>query len=345
MDARAQARTLSLLSPLFTSLLLPRTTPHPLGAANSTRLSNADVGKDKEFVIEKGEVECSCQYDKSTQNREPGEMELRVRAKVEEHAVEKMMKAAEELRLALHARYEAAVKGLPFDAVGGTGVSSESGAGGVTKGGDNKGGEGEAKGQISEQVQAYVKDLQRSSMKRKFVRAVEYFGGGGTKAEAEVGEGAAAAAAEEDPVIDVAGRLLLTYQSLDASDIKELIVAIKGATEEKTKGVKGEGGVVFSSDLERSRSAKTLFLNSHIPLPPAYLPVELWLSNNGMGDGGIQALVTALATGMLPSLTVLRVDANGMSDLGENMLRGLRMMRKEIVVVHKQEQFRDVRLE
>ena len=114
---------------------------------------------------------------------------------------------------------------------------------------------------------------------------------------------------EEDAVVDTAGRLLLTYQSLDSSDIKELIAAIKRAPKEITEPVR-----------------------------------ELWLSNNNAGDGGIQALVTALATGILPNLAMLRVDGNGMSDLGENMLRGLRMMREGIAVVHKQEQFRDVRL-
>ena len=251
----------------------------------SPRLSNADVGEGKEFVIEKGEVECSCQYDKSTQNREPGEMELRVRAKIEEDAVAKMMAAAEMLRLALHARYEAAVKGLPFDAVG-MGAGVEGGGRGGSEGEE----ESEAKGQISAEVQEYVKDLQRSSMKKKFVQAINYFGGGGGDGSSSVGkkagEGGASSSSsrgetveEEDAVVDTAGRLLLTYQSLDSSDIKELIAAIKRAPKEITEPVR-----------------------------------ELWLSNNNAGDGGIQALVTALATGILPNLAMLRVDGNGMSE-------------------------------
>jgi len=57
---------------------------------------------------------------------------------------------------------------------------------------------------------------------------------------------------------------------------------------------------------------------------------KLNLSNNKIQDAGIQALVIALAGGMLPQLKELNLQENAFSQVGTNMLKGLSLMRKSV---------------
>ena len=57
------------------------------------------------------------------------------------------------------------------------------------------------------------------------------------------------------------------------------------------------------------------------------------LAFNQIGDVGIQALVTALATGAAKNLQKLEVNNNTFGEMGTRMMRGVTMMRKGLVLV------------
>merc|ERR1711977_732497 len=62
---------------------------------------------------------------------------------------------------------------------------------------------------------------------------------------------------------------------------------------------------------------------------------DLNLSFNQIGDVGIQAFVTALASGAAKGLKVLKLDNNPFGDMGKRMLSGVKMMRKGLDVQYE----------
>ena len=66
-------------------------------------------------------------------------------------------------------------------------------------------------------------------------------------------------------------------------------------------------------------------------------PALIDLQHNAIEDGGVQTLVLALATGAAPALRELRLDGNhGITQVGRNLLTGLGLMRKELVIKLKE---------